>query len=840
MKRIFVLMALFVGFMGYSQVVNFPDVIFKNTLLSASTSNFIALDATGFPIKIDTNNDNQIQVAEAQLVFYLDVHSKGINDLTGIASFVNLRNLKCYYNNLTALNINANTLLTHVECYANNITSLTVTGLPNLLELDCGSNLLQTLSLNNLPTLNYLRCNQNLLSNINLSNTPNIATLHCFNNNFTSLNIAGLDNIQYIACNYNQITSLNLDMYPTLGAIDCSNNLITSIVCHSQALMTLTCPYNLLTSLDLSTIPNLANLKCHNNNIASLNFSGLQHLHDIDCSFNQLTSLIFQNNNNAQVDLACSYNQLTTLDLTQIGTSYIVCDNNQLQSLLIKNGTLTLFSAAFTIQGNPNLTYVCVDEGERSFVESKILQAGITNCEVNSYCSFLPGGLYYSISGQTRYDDDANGCDASDMLYPSIKFNLTNTSYSQNFVMDSSGNYSLSLPEGVNTITPIFENPSYFTISPPNIMTNFPTQTSPLLQNFCISPNGNHNDLEVVIIPINAAIPGFDANYKILFRNKGTTQLSGVITFSYDDAKMDLVSAIPVFSSQATGLLTFNYANLLPLEKREISVKMNLNSPTETPPLNGGDQLNFNATITPTTTDEFLYDNYHSIKQKVVNSLDPNDKICTEGNLVGTSVIGQYVHYVIRFENTGTFAAQNIVVKDLIDLTKFDLNSLVPMSSSHPFVTRMDTTGKVEFIFEGINLPFNDANNDGYIAFKIKTKPTLVVGDTFANSASIYFDYNFPVDTDPAITTIQALATHDFAFDTYFTLSPNPTKDMLYFRTKAGLVLHSIQIYNTLGQLVLVGTNPGDSLDVSGLKPGSYLVTINTDNGTTSTKFIKQ
>jgi hypothetical protein len=35
----------------------------------------------------------------------------------------------------------------------------------------------------------------------------------------------------------------------------------------------------------------------------------------------------------------------------------------------------------------------------------------------------------------------------------------------------------------------------------------------------------------------------------------------------------------------------------------------------------------------------------------------------------------------------------------------------------------------VEFIFQGIQLPFDDANNDGYVVFKIKSKNTLAIGD---------------------------------------------------------------------------------------------------------------
>ena len=74
-------------------------------------------------------------------------------------------------------------------------------------------------------------------------------------------------------------------------------------------------------------------------------------------------------------------------------------------------------------------------------------------------------------------------------------------------------------------------------------------------------------------------------------------------------------------------------------------------------------------------------------------------------------MVGKEVHYLIRFENTGTANAENIVVKDMIDTTKFDINSLIPIDGSHPFVTKISNTNKVEFIFENINLPFGDANN---------------------------------------------------------------------------------------------------------------------------------
>ena len=234
-------------------------------------------------------------------------------------------------------------------------------------------------------------------------------------------------------------------------------------------------------------------------------------------------------------------------------------------------------------------------------------------------------------------------------------------------------------------------------------------------------------------------------------------------------------------------------------------------------------------------------DNTFTLNQTVVNSFDPNDKTCLEGTTITPSMVGNYVHYVIRFENTGTFAAQNVVVSDVIDTTKFNIGSLVTQSSSHPFVTRINS-GKVEFIFENINLPFDDANNDGYVAFKIKTKPTLVLGDTFSNSANIYFDYNFPITTNTVMTTVSALAAQDFDFGSYFSVYPNPAKDVLHLATKNEIGVKSVSIYNTLGQMVLVVTNPENNaaIDVANLKTGTYFIKVTTDKGTANTKFIKE
>ena len=166
---------------------------------------------------------------------------------------------------------------------------------------------------------------------------------------------------------------------------------------------------------------------------------------------------------------------------------------------------------------------------------------------------------------------------------------------------------------------------------------------------------------------------------------------------------------------------------------------------------------------------------------------------------------------------------------------------IIPIKGSHDFVTNITAGNKVEFIFQNINLPFADATNDGFVAFKIKTKSTLVLGNTFSNSASIYFDYNFPIVTNTATTTIAVLSKQDFEFSNFFTVYPNPVSDVLNISKKDTIEVISINIYNTLGQLVLVIPNAQNtkSVDVSSLIMGNYFIKINSDKGTSNTKFIK-
>jgi len=382
----------------------------------------------------------------------------------------------------------------------------------------------------------------------------------------------------------------------------------------------------------------------------------------------------------------------------------VFCSYNQLEYINLKNGTN---ENAVEINGNQTLKYICIDESQRNQVYQVLVNTSYFpeyfwypgQVVLGTYCNFQPGGLTYTIQGNTKFDFNTNGCDASDISFP-MKYAITDGTISGDFISNSSGAYHEQVPSGAYTITPMLEEPSYYTIFPTSTVVSFPAQTSPFEQNYCVTASGIKEDLEVIILPTSRARPGFNATYKIVYRNKGNITMSGYVKLYFHDNLSDFVYANPAVDTQITDFLTWNFSDLLPFETREIQVVFNINTPMETDPVDIGNSLGYGATIFPIVNDEKPYDNQNDLKQIVVNSQDPNDKTCIEGETILPDMIGNYVHYMIRFENTGTATAENIVVKDSIDTDKFDINSLVPLNGSHSFVTRISNSNQVEFIFK--------------------------------------------------------------------------------------------------------------------------------------------
>lgn len=872
MKNIYFFVLLLAHLSLSSQIVNIPDPQFKAKLVSANQWSFTAQDLAGNWTVIDTNNDGQIQISEAQNISSLNFNQTQIADLTGIKSFTNLNMLTLQGNthldeldvsnltNLKILLLNQNTLdavntqgCTQLEQFnlTNNsgfISSLSFLQNPSLKKLTLiDNNYLASADLSAFTALEELNVsgtsyvNPNFTS-LNLTNNINLKKIIIEKPNLTSLTLNPLSNLLEFTLKKTKLTSLNLS---SAGAMTYlyfdGNQQLTSInIQNCNSLNSIGIANSLqLTNVNIQNKPSLTIFGANNTGLTSLNFTGTPNIINLSLSVNNaLTGLDLSPITGLKV-LNFNESNISTLDLSQnplleaagiMGTS--------LTNLNLKNGNPNLTFYPSPSNYLPNLAYVCCDTNKVQYVYSQLSAQGLGNVEVNSYCSFTPGGTSYAIQGNVKYDYNNNGCDTNDLNKAFELFNISGGGTTGSTISNNSGNYNFAVQAGSYTITPVLENPAYFNISPTSLTANFPTQTSPLNQNFCMTANGTHDDLEVIIIPLTAARPGFDAKYKIIYKNKGTTTQSGSLVYNFNDNVMNFMSSTVAPSSQTTGVLNWNFTNLLPFETKEIVATLKLNTPTQTPALNGGDVLHYTAQING-ATDETPADNAFALNQTVVNSFDPNDKTCLEGTSIAQTQVGDYVHYMIRFENTGSANAENIVVKDVIDISKFDITTLRPLSGSHNFTTNVTNPNTVEFIFENIQLPFDDANNDGYITFKIKTKATLTLGDSFSNTANIYFDYNHPIITNTFTTTVQnVLATTEINNDKNdFNMYPNPVKDVLFIKSKEKIV--KAEIFDLSGRILHSASVTDNSVNVSELSKGNYIIKLSTKDKTVMQKFIK-
>lgn len=475
--------------------------------------------------------------------------------------------------------------------------------------------------------------------------------------------------------------------------------------------------------------------------------------------------------------------------------------------------------------------------------DNSVWQAGnCDNDDINNALEVILGSdpydtNYNTIQGSVAYDLNNDGCNGTDdIVLPNTRININNGTTTESVFTNNAGAYVYYVTTGNFTITPDLENPTIFNASPVNANTNFSsTNNSVFDQDFCITNNGVNPDVEVVITPIAFARPGFDAEYVLTYRNKGNQTVSGTINFMYDDAVLDFVSSTQMTSSQTTGMLNWNYTNLAPFESRSINIILNVNTPSETPSVNNGDELDFSATINPIAGDILPDDNQFEYEQTVVGSYDPNDITCIEGSIVNPDEIGEYLHYVINFENTGTFFAENIVVEMDIDPAQFDINTLRLMSSSHNINVAISGT-MIRFIFQSIFLPVDGKGN---ILLKIKSQNTLVTNDTVSNDARIFFDYNLPIQTNDAETTFAVLSMEQFEEDRNIRIYPNPTKDNIYIEGNSAI--KSIEIYDMQGRMLTQESYNSNNvnLNMSNQATGIYFIKIKTEKGVNTEKIIK-
>lgn len=444
--------------------------------------------------------------------------------------------------------------------------------------------------------------------------------------------------------------------------------------------------------------------------------------------------------------------------------------------------------------------------------------------------------LNNTIDGIISLDPDNNGCDTNDLRLSNIMVTSDNGTETFSTFTQTDGTFSLCVNEG-NFTTTIAEVPNYYSISPSLHTSNFSGSNNSYIADFCINSTQTINDVNINVIPSSEIRPGFNVSYTLIYKNVGTTILDGNVQFDYDSNKLEFLDASETIDIETDTSLTFNYYNLEPFETRIITVNFTVFT---IPTVNIGDIINFTATVNPTIEDYTIDDNVLDFHQTVVGSFDPNDIHILEGPQIRMEDSGKYLHYLIRFENTGTADAINIVVKNKLD-ANLDWTTLQLEKMSHNGRVEILESNQIKFIFDDINLPSDETNSHGYIAYKIKPKYDIVIGDVIKNQASIYFDFNPAVNTNIARTEIvnnTTVSVNDISLSSLVNIYPNPTNGILHIETET-IQIVKLKVYSNFGQLVVSKNDTNiNQINLSKLLSGLYFIKLEDKNGNTVMKKI--
>ncbi|MEZ4684976.1 MAG: T9SS type A sorting domain-containing protein [Bacteroidia bacterium] len=453
-----------------------------------------------------------------------------------------------------------------------------------------------------------------------------------------------------------------------------------------------------------------------------------------------------------------------------------------------------------------------------------------------------------SLSGRLFADNNNNGrFDSGDT--PLAGYPVTIDPGGTIVFSDSNGYYSLALPYGTYTVTAP-SIPGYVLNSPaPGIYTfqlyGFGSYNQGDFGYISLSPS---LDLAVELAVSPPPRPGFTHCVNAYFSNISNVQTSGTVTIQYD-SKATFQSAYPSANSSHNATnrtVTWTFSNLAPGSLRE-RVFACFSLPPNTPL---GAIITSYAEITPITGDVNPANNRDTLLRTVVGSYDPNDKSVDQPLVIQGN---EWLGYTIRFQNTGTDTAFNVVVRDTLD-PNLDLSTFEMLGASHPVELSINSNKEAVWTFSNIMLPDSGANmelSQGHILYRVKAFYPLVPGTTIENAASIYFDSNSPIITNTTVNSI--------AFPLFFgenegeekeldipglQVFPNPASEevSIIFQNDDQLQ-HHIRLTGADGKVLLQRTTSGSSVifELKQLPVGMYFLHIsNTEGMHTFKKLIKK
>jgi hypothetical protein len=265
-------------------------------------------------------------------------------------------------------------------------------------------------------------------------------------------------------------------------------------------------------SLDVSGFLRLSHLNCSNNQIASLIASGCERLQHISCSDNGMTTLIV-NNLSELYSLYCNNNKLTSLnfdDFPFLGD--LNCDNNLITSIDFSKAEENLYSVR--CDGNPM---------------TQIYYRGITLRAIgNGYVGFS----YYNMEGSCSFQAFTRDSDGKSIFQGWMNGETKVSELPYYTIGDSEFTYLDAVYGGAPVITPTPEDPTEPTITP------IPTPTPEPVYIYAVKFNldggtrtGGGNETQYILKGKEAVAPTVErSGYKFLGWDKIFNEITEDIT----------------------------------------------------------------------------------------------------------------------------------------------------------------------------------------------------------------------------------------------------------------------------------------------------------------------
>lgn len=793
MKRPLLLFFISISFLtAKAQWVNIPDSNFGKWLTIHYPTCMQGNPQVGF--QMDTTCSTIVSATTVNCSY------QQIKDLTAIKYFDSLTEFICNHNLITALppfSIG----LTYLNCSENQLSSIPFFP-PSLTSLDCSMN--QLSSIPSLPVgLTFFSCARNLISSI-----PSLPA-----------------SLTQFYCGDNQLSAL--PSLPTgLFSFSCDHNLLSVLPSLPAGITEFSCYENQLTILP-SLPAGLTTLYCFGNQLSILPSlpTGLTYL---DCHDNQLTTL--PSLPRSLIGLYCRYNQLTSIPALPDSLDFFNCMNNPNLYCLPELNTVVYFFYDST-------SITCLPNYPRGNVTSVPDWKTFPLCDIASGCP-----LYWNISGNI-HKDTSSSCLLDSLRpghkLPNLKIVLANAgAIVEQMYSTSTGEYS-------------FDTHSFSNYEVNIDTTNLPIQvTCPVTGVQVVSITAA--DSLKYNVNFGLECKGYDVGVSSLLGRFRVGRLSEVLieagdigigcTGNSSALVSTTITGAAHYISPANGALTPSsvVGNTITYTIADVSTI------NETTDFNIVLQTDSNAvlgsTVCITTTIRTPTPDYNPANDSltmcftVVNSFDPNDKTVYPIDITQNAT---WLNYTVQFQNTGNDTAYDIVIRDTLS-ANLDLESFQYLASSHSPIVQVKGNVAV-FTFANINLLdsfHNEQQSHGWLQYRIKTKPGLPLQTQIKNTAYIYFDLNAPVVTNTTVNTVNVTGIKDInGVEPSLSLYPNPASNVLHINTNA---MHPqwLTFYDASGRKVKEQAYT-NTIDVSPLESGVYLVELKSEEGTVRRRFVR-